>query len=80
MYPFPNLARINKTVIQKIIVFSSVLVMIIGGLILYFAVSLRKMKLRIQKVEEIVSFIPFKRLCSIIGFKKYIRNKYKEGY
>lgn len=54
--------------------------MIITGLIVYFVVCLRRMKDRIHKIEEIVGFIPFKKLAMILEFKKYIRNKYKEGY
>ena len=66
---------------MKTYIFSVVSVMTCLGLLLYFAYCLRKMKARVTQIEQIVGFIPFKKLSTIIAFKKYIRNKYEdEGY
>ena len=66
---------------KKTYIFGGAIGATLLGVIIYFSYCLKRMKRRIQQIEEIVGLIPFKRLCTIIGFKKHIRKKYEEeGY
>lgn len=64
--------------IKKIWVFGAVLLVVVIGLIVYFSYLLKRMRVRSQRLEEIIGLIPYSKLSGIIEFKKYIRKKFAE--